>query len=82
MLPKAEKMLPAHVFSEEETRSVLVSNDARTPLGLRNRAILELFWSTGIRRMELTNLIRCDVDFSRGVVYVRQGKGDKVILSS
>ncbi len=56
---------------------MLGSSDTGTPLGLRNRAILELFWSTGIRRMELANLMLADVDFTRGVVYVRQGKGHK-----
>lgn len=76
-LPKEEKRLPAQVFSEQETLTVLRSNDAGTPLGLRNRAIFELLWSTGIRRMELANLLLCDVDITRGVVNVRQGKGRK-----
>ncbi|EEI9693454.1 site-specific tyrosine recombinase XerC [Salmonella enterica] len=76
-LPKGESHLPAQVFSEQETRQVLGSLDTETPLGLRNRAILELFWSTGIRRMELANLLLRDVDFTRGVVNVRQGKGRK-----
>lgn len=76
-LPKGESHLPAQVFSEQETRQVLQSLDTGTPLGLRNRAILEVFWSTGIRRMELANLLLRDVDFTRGVVNVRQGKGRK-----
>ncbi|EOF5965434.1 site-specific tyrosine recombinase XerC [Salmonella enterica] len=76
-LPKGESRLPAQVFSEGETRQVLQSLDVQTPLGLRNRAILEMFWSTGIRRMELANLRLCDVDITRGVVNVRQGKGRK-----
>ena len=76
-LPKAESHLPAQVFSEAETRAVLRSHDEGTPLGLRNRAILEILWSTGIRRMELANLMLPDVDATRGVVYVRQGKGHK-----
>lgn len=76
-LPKGEKPLPVQVFSEQETRQVLQSLDTGTPLGLRNRAILELFWSTGIRRMELANLLLHDVDIGRGVVNVRQGKGKK-----
>ncbi|EFJ2713411.1 site-specific tyrosine recombinase XerC [Escherichia coli] len=76
-LPKEEKRLPAQVFSEQETRQVLGSLDTEKPLGLRNRAILEVLWSTGIRRMEVANLMLCDVDFTRGVVNVRQGKGKK-----
>ncbi|WP_410738918.1 site-specific tyrosine recombinase XerC [Citrobacter sedlakii] len=76
-LPKEEKRLPAQVFSEQETRTVLQSLDTEKPLGLRNRAILEILWSTGIRRMEVANLMLGDVDFTRGVVNVRQGKGKK-----
>ncbi|HBD1649877.1 TPA: tyrosine-type recombinase/integrase, partial [Escherichia coli] len=76
-LPKEEKRLPAQVFSEQETRQVLGSLDTEKPLGLRNRAILEVLWSTGIRRMEVANLMLSDVDFKRGVVNVRQGKGKK-----
>ncbi|WP_183058956.1 site-specific tyrosine recombinase XerC [Salmonella enterica] len=76
-LPKEEKRLPAQVFSEQETRQVLGSLDTEKPLGLRNRTILEILWSTGIRRMEAANLMLGDVDFTRGVVNVRQGKGKK-----
>ncbi|MCT2385935.1 site-specific tyrosine recombinase XerC [Erwinia pyrifoliae] len=76
-LPKEERRLPAQVFSEAETRRVLQSLDAGTPPGLRNRAILELLWSTGIRRTELANLLLSDVDAVRGVVNVRRGKGGK-----
>ncbi|WP_240153375.1 tyrosine-type recombinase/integrase, partial [Erwinia amylovora] len=68
--PKEERRLPAQVFSEAETRRVLQSLDAGTPPGLRNRAILELLWSTGIRRTELANLLLSDVDAVRGVVNV------------
>ncbi|WP_334408165.1 tyrosine-type recombinase/integrase, partial [Escherichia coli] len=80
-LPKPEKRLPAQVFSEDETRQVLQSLDINTPVGLRNRVILEVLWSTGIRRMELANLMLWDVDTRRGVVNVRQGKGhrDRVV---
>lgn len=77
VVPKAERRLPVQVFSEAETRVVLASNDTAKPLGLRNRAMLELLWSTGIRRMELVHLLLSDVDVTRGVLYVRQGKGRK-----
>lgn len=76
-LPKPDKRLPAQVFSEDETRQVLQSLDVSTPVGLRNRTILEVLWSTGIRRMELANLMLWDVDAGRGVMNVRQGKGRK-----
>ena len=76
-LPRVETHLPAQVFSESETRQVLQSLDTEKPLELRNRAILELLWSTGIRRDELAKLMMADVDFTRGVIYVRRGKGSK-----
>lgn len=76
-LPKAEKRLPAQVLSEEEMEAVLAAQDDETLLGLRNRAVLEMLWSTGLRRMELANLLLADIDAGRGVLVVRQGKGRK-----
>ncbi|OCQ54674.1 Tyrosine recombinase XerD [Photorhabdus australis subsp. thailandensis] len=77
MLPRRDKRLPAQVLSEDETQTVLQAIDINRPTGLRNRAILEVLWSSGIRRMELSNLRLSDIDFGRGVLLVRQGKGRK-----
>ena len=77
MLPKLNVRLPTDVFSIEEAEQVLGHPDAATPLGLRDRAILETFYSTGIRRSELVRLDLYDVDFERGYLTVRQGKGGK-----
>lgn len=76
-LPKEERRLPTQVLSVAETGDVLQAAESGTVPGLRNRAILEVLWSTGIRRMELANLMLCDADMSRGVMAVRQGKGNK-----
>ena len=46
-------------------------------MGLRDRAILETFYSTGMRRKELLNLLLTDLDAQRGTVFIRQGKGRK-----
>jgi len=54
---------------------VLDTAEAGTPLGVRNRAILEVLYSSGMRRMELMGLKLHDLDTVRGVVTVRQGKG-------
>lgn len=51
--------------------------DVMTPRGLRDRAILETFYSTGLRRMELVRLTLGDLDTERAVLVVRQGKGKK-----
>nr|WP_323852595.1 MULTISPECIES: site-specific tyrosine recombinase XerC [unclassified Xenorhabdus] len=74
ILPKEEQRLPTQVLSDVETEQVLNSLDTQTPLGLRNRAVLEVLWSTGIRRAELINLRLGDIDCHRGAVAVRQGK--------
>ncbi|WP_232426866.1 site-specific tyrosine recombinase XerC [Erwinia tracheiphila] len=77
MLPKAEKRLPSQILSEEETEAVMDAQDTETLTGLRNRAVLEMLWSTGLRRSELAGLMLADVDVGRGVLLVRQGKGNK-----
>ncbi|KHN55402.1 site-specific tyrosine recombinase XerC [Pectobacterium fontis] len=76
-LPKEEKRLPAQVLSVEETGGVLQSVESGTVIGLRNRVILEVLWSSGIRRAEAASLMLGDIDLSRGVMVVRQGKGNK-----
>lgn len=76
-LPKVEKRLPKHVLTASETEEVLSQADAGNPLGIRDRAILETFYSTGMRRAELGNLRLFDLDTERGTVMIRQGKGKK-----
>lgn len=60
-----------------EVETVLALPDLATPEGLRDRVCLELFYATGIRRVELTNLIQSDIDRERGTLHVRLGKGKK-----
>lgn len=76
-LPRAEKRLPRHVLTASEAERVLAMPDVSEPMGLRDRAILEAFYSTGMRRMELMGLKLYDLDAERGTVFVRQGKGKK-----
>jgi len=61
----------------DEMETVLSLPDIATPEGLRDRACLELFYATGIRRTELANLAVTDLDRSRGTLHVRLGKGRK-----
>jgi integrase/recombinase XerD len=75
VLPKTEHRIPEAVLSVEEVESVLAGPDTATALGVRDRAILEVFYSTAIRRAELISLHVADVDFTRGSLFVRQGKG-------
>ena len=76
-LPRMEKRLPRHVLSAREVETVLAVPDITTPIGIRDRAMLEVFYSTGIRRMELIGLSVTDIDADRGTLMVRQGKGKK-----
>jgi integrase/recombinase XerD len=76
-LPKWDRRLPKHVLTPAEADAVLDRADVSTPLGVRDRAILETLYSTGMRRMELAGLKLYDIDADRGTVMVRQGKGKK-----
>jgi integrase/recombinase XerD len=76
-LPKVPQRLPKAILTAQEAEAVLAVPDLTTATGLRDRAILETLYSTGIRRMELTHLTVQDVDRERGTLMVRQGKGRK-----
>jgi integrase/recombinase XerD len=76
-LPRAEQRLPRAALTAAEAELVLAQPDSTDPLGVRDRAILEVFYSTGIRRSELAQLAVTDVDADRRTLLVRQGKGKK-----
>ena len=76
-LPKLPKTLPRVILSPKEAEQVLNSVEVTTPLGVRDRALLELLYSTGIRRMEAANLLVYDVDAAMGTVFIKEGKGRK-----
>jgi site-specific recombinase XerD len=73
--PKRARRLP-EAMREEEVEGVLAAAEADGPLALRNRALLELVYSAGLRSQEAIDLDLGDVDFEQEVVHVR-GKGDK-----
>ncbi|WAT14548.1 tyrosine recombinase XerC [Xanthomonas fragariae] len=72
--PKAPRKLPQVLDADEAVRLVEVPTDA--PLGLRDRALLELFYSSGLRLSELCALRWRDLDMHSGLVMVL-GKGEK-----
>jgi integrase/recombinase XerD len=76
-LPKLEHRLPRYVLTQSEAERVMAQPDLNDVLGVRDRAILEVLYSTGMRRMELAGLELCSVDVERGTVMIRQGKGKK-----
>jgi len=73
--PKREVKVPAHL-TVDEMAQLLETPDANAPLGQRDRAILELFYASGIRLSELVALDLEDVDLSGRMVRV-MGKGRK-----
>ena len=76
-LPKQEKRLPTGCLKAEQVEAVMNQTDTSTPLGIRDRAILETFYSTGIRCGELVDLEVYDLEADRGVLTIRLGKGGK-----
>lgn len=73
--PKARRHLPA-VLRADQAAELMTAPDPATPTVLRDRAVLELLYATGIRVSELCGLDRADVDIARRVVRVL-GKGAK-----
>ncbi|MEE8056328.1 MAG: site-specific tyrosine recombinase XerC, partial [Pseudomonadales bacterium] len=76
ILPKAVASLPV-VLTIEEVEQILQYPKTHQAYGLRDRAILEVFYSTGIRRSELCRLQVQDISLSRQTLFVRKGKGGK-----
>jgi len=80
--PKLDKHLP-QFLTEEETAKLIesaFSKDEKDEMGLRDRAILETFYSCGIRIAELVGLSQQDVDFIGGIVKVfGKGKKERII---
>jgi len=76
-LPRMPRQLPKHVLTVEELERVLSQPEVLEPQGLRDRAMMEVLYSTGMRRMELAQLGVFDVDAARRTVMIRQGKGHK-----
>ena len=76
-LPKLGKPLPKQTMNHEEVQQVLIKCDLNEPCGMRDRAIMELFYSNGIRRAELVALNIYDIDFDKGSLMIRDGKYKK-----
>jgi integrase/recombinase XerD len=76
-LPRMEKRLPSEALTRAEIARLFAVPDVTDPLGLRDRAMLELFYATGLRRAELCRLELPDLNGERGTLTVRQGKGKK-----
>ncbi|RYF80949.1 MAG: site-specific tyrosine recombinase XerD [Comamonadaceae bacterium] len=76
LLPARQAMRVPKTLSEAQVEALLTAPDLGTPLGLRDRAMLELMYASGLRVSELVALMHFDLSLNDGVVRVR-GKGDK-----
>ncbi|MBV2234901.1 MAG: site-specific tyrosine recombinase XerD [Sterolibacterium sp.] len=76
--PRLPQRLPK-TLSERDVETLLAAPDTATALGLRDRAMLELLYASGLRVSELVNLKLFELSLDEGVVRVR-GKGDKMRL--
>jgi integrase/recombinase XerD len=81
MLPRLPKRLPRTLLAVEDVEAILREAVPDNASGVRDRAMLELLYSTGLRRMEVTNLAIYDIDLRRRLLFVREGKGrrDRVV---
>ena len=73
--PKIEKKLPNYI-NYQDLEVLFSIPDCSSPLGLRNRLILELLYSCGVRVSELVNIKLSDIDFSNNRILIL-GKGSK-----
>jgi integrase/recombinase XerC len=77
--PRPDRKLP-HFLSTDEVGRLLIAPPATTPMGLRDRAILETMYSAGLRVSECVGMNDGDVDLTEGVVRIR-GKGRRERLA-
>lgn len=76
-LPRQPKRLPRSVPSVQEVEVMLAEAEPANAQGLRDRALLEVLYATGLRRMEIVGVAIYDVDLPRGLLWVRKGKGNR-----
>lgn len=75
--PELGDRLPREVLTVAEVKRLLDAPDTSKPVGVRNKAILELLYSTGIRVGEICALTIYDADTRNGLLRINQGKGRK-----
>jgi len=73
--PKRARGLPARLMSEHEVKSYFRAATGADPLGIRNRAVFELMYSSGLRAGEVAGLRLSDIDFEGGMIRVNEPKG-------
>lgn len=75
--PRKPQQLPKAILDEAEVQTILAQPDLHTATGYRDRVILEVLYSSAIRRAELAHIQLDDVDTGHGFLIVRKGKNRK-----
>ena len=76
-LPKLGRPLPKAVFNQTEVQKIMDQALLYGFTGMRDRAVMETFFATGLRRCELASLDIEDIDFAEKLIRVRKGKGKR-----
>ncbi len=76
--PKIDKKLP-NILTTEEVERLLTQPNTKSLKGIRDKALLELLYATGIRVSELINMKKSDVNLQLGYIVCRNEKKDRVI---
>jgi integrase/recombinase XerD len=74
--PKQPHRLPTNVLTRGEAKRLIESTPTNKPRDIRDRAILDVLYSTGIRRAELIGLTIYDLDFDNATLRIEHGKGN------
>ncbi len=69
--------LPKEILTQEEIQKILSQPNISLSSGIRDRALLELFYTTGIRIGEMVKLTVYDIEIQSGLLHIRSGKGRK-----
>ncbi len=76
-LPVLPASLPQTILTQKEAQRLLDAPELKSPIGYRDKALLEVVYSTGIRISELFKLKVADFDFKNRTLFVKEGKGGK-----
>ncbi len=76
-LPRLPATLPQTILTQKEAQRLMDAPELRSPIGYRDKAVLEVVYSSGIRVSELFRLKVSDFDPKSRTLFVRQGKGGK-----
>ncbi len=76
-IPEVKKLFPKNILSSREMESIRKAVSGTSVLKLRDKAIIEVLYSTGLRLSELVGLDITDIDLNAGILRVQKGKGGR-----